>query len=413
MKVLMSNLLVCFLLVLAGCSGGATQSSQASASSTTDDPSVRSSIHHDFRIVEVVDGLLHPWSMAFLPGGDILVTELTGTGSREGVGSLRIVRDGELLPDAVPGVPEARTGGQGGLLDVVPHPDFESNRLIYISYSKANSDDSEGTTAVVRGRFENDELVDVEEIFEADAWEAGRGHHGSRLAFDDEGYLYITIGDRQVNPGGGEEAQREHPAQNLSLHHGTIVRLHDDGSVPEDNPFVGQDGALSSIWSYGHRNPQGLVIHPETQGVYAVEHGPQGGDELNLSRAGENYGWPVIGFGVNYGDGEPLHDKVNDPDLLKPIHHWTPSIAPGGLTYYNGDAFPEWNGSLFVGGLSNNYRELSRVVVDGDRFISAERLIPGEYRIRDIRTGPDGYIYLATDDRGGELTPIVRLEPVQ
>ncbi|MGM0506227.1 MAG: PQQ-dependent sugar dehydrogenase [Bacteroidota bacterium] len=413
MKTLMSNLLACSMLVLAGCAGGASESSQASSSTNANDPSVRTSVEHDFRIVEVVDGLLHPWSMAFLPNGDMLVTELTGTGSREGVGSLRIVRDGELLPDPVPGVPEARTGGQGGLLDVVPHPDFESNRLLYISYSKANSDDSEGTTAVVRGRFENDELLDVEEIFEAEAWEAGRGHHGSRLAFDDEGYLYITIGDRQINPGGGEEAQREHPAQDLSLHHGTIVRLHDDGSVPEDNPFVDQDGALPSIWSYGHRNPQGLVIHPETQAVYAVEHGPQGGDELNLAKPGENYGWPVIGFGVNYGEGEPLHDKVNDPDLLKPVYHWTPSIAPGGLTYYNDDAFPEWNGSFFVGGLSNNYRELSRVVVDGDQFVSAERMLPGEYRIRDIRTGPDGYIYMATDDRGDELTPILRLEPVQ
>lgn len=412
MKTILFPLTSAILLMLTGCSGGSTEPSQAS-SSTANDPSVHHSVHHDFRVVEVVDGFLHPWSMAFLPNGDMLVTELTGTGDREGVGSLRIVRNGELLPDPVAGVPEARTGGQGGLLDVVPHPDFETNRLLYISYAKANSDDSEGTTAVVRGRFENDELVDVEEIFEAEAWEPGRGHHGSRLAFDDQGYLYITIGDRQINPGGGEEAQREHPAQNLSLHHGTIVRLHDDGSIPEDNPFVGRDDALPSIWSYGHRNPQGMIVHPETQAVYAVEHGPQGGDELNLARAGENYGWPVIGFGVNYGSGEPLHDKVHDPELLLPIHHWTPSIAPGGLTYYDGDAFPEWKGSFFVGGLSNNYRELSRVVVDGDRFISAERLLPGEYRIRDIRTGPDGYIYLATDDRTGELTPIVRLEPVQ
>lgn len=400
--------LLIILLFTFGCNSNGNQSPE-----TNGGESALKSIHHDFRIVTVAEGFQHPWSMGFLPNGDMLVTERGRSGNNGRPGRLRIVRDGELLPDPVSGLPEIRAAGQGGLLDVILHPDFESNRLLYISYSKPNEDGSEGTTAVIRGRFENNELEDVEEIFEAQVWSSGQGHYGSRLAFDDDGYLFITVGDRQENPGGGIEAQREHPSQGLTTHHGKVIRLHDDGSVPSDNPYVNREDALPEIWSYGHRNPQGLAVHPETNEVWANEHGPQGGDELNHIRPGVNYGWPVIGFGVNYGPGEPLHDVVSAEGMEHPILHWRPSIAPGGLMIYNGDKFPEWQGDIFTGGMSGQHKVLSRVTVDGSTLISQELLLPGEFRIRDIRQGPDGYIYLATDDRSGDLTPIVRLEPVQ
>lgn len=355
-----------------------------------------------------MDGLQHPWGMAFLPNGDILVTERGFPGEDGRPGQVRIVRDGELLPDPVTGLPEIRVGGQGGLLDIALHPEFESNRMVYLSYAKPNDDDSEGTTAVIRGTYEEGALTSVEEIFEAEAWTSGRGHHGSRLAFDRDGYLFISVGDRQASPSGDLEA---HPAQDLTNHYGTIVRLHDDGSVPEDNPFVGHEEALPEIWSYGHRNPQGMAVHPETNEVWANEHGPQGGDELNLIRPGVNFGWPVVGFGVNYGPGEPIHEAVNVEGMEPPVLSWTPSIAPAGMMIYSGDRFPQWQGSVFSGGMSGQYRILSRATVDGTQLLNEEVLLPGEYRIRDIRQGPDGYVYIATDHRGGELTPIIRLVP--
>ncbi|MEX2527062.1 MAG: PQQ-dependent sugar dehydrogenase [Gemmatimonadota bacterium] len=359
---------------------------------------IHTSEHHAYRVVPVAEGFERPWSIAFLPGGDMLVTELSGR--------LRIVRDGTLLPDPVSGLPQVRQGGQGGLLDVVPHPEFASNRLLYISYSKPNSDGSEGTTAVIRGTLQNDALTNVEEIFEAQAWTAGRGHHGSRLAFDRDRYLFISVGDRQARTDGDLQA---HPAQDPSNHYGTISRLHDDGRIPSDNPFVGQAGHLPEIWSYGHRNPQGMAVHPETNEVWANEHGPQGGDELNLIRPGLNYGWPVIGFGVNYGEGTPIHEAVHMEGLEQPVHHWTPSIATAGLMIYTGDKFPRWQGSLFTGGMRGEL--LARVNVDGHTAVTDERLVRDLGRIRDVRQGPDGLIYLAIDHQGGELTPIVRLEP--
>lgn len=355
------------------------------------------SAHHDYRVVTVVEGLVHPWSIAFLPGGDMLVTERPGR--------LRIVRNGTLLPDPVPGVPAVLAQGQGGLLDVVPHPDFASNRLIYLSFSKPIGDGSEATTAVVRGRFENDRLTDVEQIFEADS--RGRGHYGSRLAFDRDGYLFITVGDRQVPPQGDLET---HPAQDISNHHGTINRVHDDGRVPADNPFVDSAGARPEIWSYGHRNAQGLAIHPETGDVWANEHGPQGGDELNLIQPGVNYGWPVIGYGVNYRSGTAIHEGTHRDGMEQPVHLWVPSIATSGFIIYTGDRFPDWRGDFFIGGLAG--QQLARLEMNGQEVVLEETLVHGQGRIRDVRQGPDGYIYLAIDDRRGDATPIVRLEPV-
>ena len=279
---------------------------------------VMRSAYHDYRVVTVAEGLIRPWSITFLPGGDLLITEKPGR--------LRIVRDGNLLPDAVPGVPEVHAQGQGGLLDVVPHPDFASNQLLYISYSKPYADGEGATTAIIRGRFENDRLTDVEELFVANS--RGNGHYGSRIAFDGNGYMFFSVGDRQAPPRGDLES---HPAQDISNHHGTINRLHDDGRVPDDNPFVDEAGAEPSIWSYGHRNPQGLAIDPATGNLWATEHGPQGGDELNLIRRGVNYGWPVIGFGVNYRSGLAIHEGTHRDSMEQPIDVWVPSIATSGL----------------------------------------------------------------------------------
>jgi glucose/arabinose dehydrogenase len=360
---------------------------------------VHRSAHHDYRVVTVAEGLQNPWSIAFLPGGDILVSERPGR--------LRIIRGGRLLPDSVPGLPAIRTGGQGGLLDVVPHPAFATNRLLYFSFAKPSPDGAQGTTAVARARFENDRLTNVEEIFEAKVWSQGRGHHGSRLAFDGNGYLFITLGDRQAPPSGNLEA---HPAQDLSNHFGTIIRLHDDGRVPADNPFVSRAGALPEIWSYGHRNMQGLVIHPQTGDVFATEHGPQGGDELNLIQPGRNYGWPVVGFGVNYRSGAAIHSGTHREGMEQPVHVWIPSIAASGLMVYRGDKFPEWRGNIFAGGMAGE--QLVRLTLDGRRVLNTELLVQRMGRIRDVREGPDGFIYLAIDHRAGGVTPILRLEPV-
>ena len=362
---------------------------------------VMRSAHHDYRVVTVVDGLVNPWSMTFLPGGDMLVTERPGR--------LRIVRDGVLLPDPVPGVPEVVAQGQGGLMEVAAHPEFASNRIVYISYSKPLGGDEDSfrrpaTTAVVRGTFENDRFTPVDEIFEAAS--RGAGQYGCKLAFDADGYLFLTVGDRDVYPSGDLAV---HPAQDVSNHQGTIVRLHDDGRVPEDNPFVGQDGAQPEIWSYGHRNPQGLAVHPETGTVWLTEHGPQGGDEVNLSEPGKNYGWPVIGYGVNYRSGRAIHAATHAEGMEQPLHVWVPSIGTSGLLFYTGDKFPEWQGSLFAGGLSG--QRIDRLSVDGGRVVASETLLRGVGRVRDIRQGPDGFIYVAIESRQGNETPIVRLEP--
>jgi glucose/arabinose dehydrogenase len=359
--------------------------------------SVHRSRHHSYRVVTVVEGLTHAWSLAFLPGGDMLVTERRGR--------LRIVRNGALLPDSVPGVPAVLARGQGGLLDVVPHPGFAANRLVYLSFSKPVGDGSQATTAVVRGRFENDRLTGVQEVFEADT--RGAGHYGSRLAFDRSGFLFITVGDRQAPPRGNLTA---HPAQDLANHHGTIVRLHDDGRVPADNPFVNTPGARPGIWSYGHRNPQGLAVHPETGDLWANEHGLQGGDELNLIQRGRNYGWPVIGYGVNYGSGSAIHASTHREGMEQPVHYWVPSIATSGLLVYTGDRFPAWRGNIFVGGLAGE--QLARLAMDGRRVAEEETLVRGMGRIRDVRQGPDGLIYLVIDAEGRRPS-VVRLEPAQ
>ncbi|HRN53839.1 MAG TPA: PQQ-dependent sugar dehydrogenase [Gemmatimonadaceae bacterium] len=355
------------------------------------------SVHHQFRVVTVAEGLVNPWAMAFLPGGDMLVTERPGR--------LRIIRNGRLLAEPVAGLPAIRVGNQGGLLDVVPHPDFARNRLIYISYAKPNAAGDQSTTAIIRARFANDRLNDVQEIFEANAWSRGQGHYGSRLAFDGKGYLFITVGDRQAPPQGDLFA---HPAQDLSVHNGKVIRLHEDGRVPSDNPFVGRDGALPQIWSYGHRNPQGLIVDASGN-VWATEHGPQGGDELNLVQPGKNYGWPVIGFGVNYRSGSNIHSGTTREGMEQPVKVWVPSIATSGLMQYSGNAFPGWQGHVFSGGLVGEV--LWRLKVEDGRVTEEEQLLSRQGRIRDVRQGPDGFVYVAIESRMGQPTNLVRLEP--
>ncbi|MEO6446701.1 MAG: PQQ-dependent sugar dehydrogenase [Gemmatimonadaceae bacterium] len=359
--------------------------------------SVYQSALHDYRVVTVAEGLVNPWSMAFVPGGDILVTERPGR--------LRIIRGGKLLATPVSGVPAVLVRGQGGLLEVVLHPDFASNRLVYLSYSKPTGD-SAATTAVARGRLENDRLTDVQDIFVAQT-KGAPGHYGSRLAFDRDGYLFVTVGERMVPPSGNLEA---HPAQDIANHHGTILRMHDDGRVPTDNPFVGRDSARPEIWSYGHRNPQGLITNPATGDVWATEHGPQGGDELNRIQKGLNYGWPVIGFGVNYGSGSAIHGGTRREGMEQPVSIWVPSIGTSGLMLYSGDKFPAWKGQLFAGGLVGE--RVSRLTLDGTRAEFAEDIARKLGRVRDVRQGLDGFIYLAIDNRSGTPTPILRLEPV-
>ena len=353
---------------------------------------------HDYRVVTVADGLVQPWAIAFLPDGDVLITERPGR--------LRVMRQGKLLPDAVDGVPKVFHSSQGGLLEVMPHPNFTSNRLIYLSFSKPGATDSQATTALVRGRFDGTRLTNVEPLFEAIA--QGRNHFSGKIAFDRNGYLFLTLGDRQVAPEGNLEA---HPAQDLSNHHGKIIRLHDDGRVPSDNPFVSRAGARPEIWSYGHRNAQGLAIHPETGDMWANEHGPQGGDELNRIQPTRNYGWPVIGFGVNYQTGLAIHAGTQREGMEQPAHVWVPSIGISGLMIYTGNRFPEWRGNLFMGGMARH--RLVRLTLDGQRVVNEETLVPQMGRIRDVRQGPEGDIYLVTDNREGKPTPILRMEPVE
>ena len=360
--------------------------------------SVFRSALHDYRVTTVVDGLVQAWSIAFLPGGDMLVTERPGR--------LRIIRGGKLLPAPVEGVPPVVHSSQGGLLEVMPHPNFAANRFLYLTYSKPVDDGKQSTTALVRGRFENDRLTGVQQLFESVS--RGRGHFGGKIAFDRNGYLFLSLGDRQVPPQGNLEA---HPAQDLSNHHGAMIRLHDDGRVPADNPFVSRPGALPEIWSYGHRNIQGLAIHPETGDVWTNEHGPQGGDELNPIQPGRNYGWPVVGFGVNYRTGLAIHAGTHREGMEQPVHIWVPSIGISGLMIYTGDRFPEWRGNIFVGGLAG--QQLARLTLEGRRVVNEETLAQQLGRIRDVRQGPDGLIYLVTEHDDEEPAPVLRMEPVE
>ncbi|MGO1120745.1 PQQ-dependent sugar dehydrogenase [Rhodovibrionaceae bacterium A322] len=344
-----------------------------------------------FSVTEVTDGLEHPWAMAFLPDGGILITERPGR--------LRLWRDGQLLPEPVEGLPALVAKGQGGLLDIVLHPRFEETGWLYLSYS---ANDLQGSpqnkgTRVSRHTWEDGKLSPGRIIYDLEKKTSGGRHFGSRLAFDDEAHLYITIGDRGDQP----------RAQDLGDAAGSVLRLKDNGRIPEDNPFVGQAGADPAIYSYGHRNPQGLIYHSERREIWDLEHGPKGGDEINKVVAGGNFGWPLVSFGVNYS-GTPVGTGESElPGLEPPLYHWTPSIAPSGMALLTSDAYPGWQGNLFVGSLK--FQLLSRLELDGDQIVHEEQLLSREFgRIRDVRQGPDGLLYLLTDAPNGKL---LRLDP--
>ncbi|MBX9463541.1 MAG: PQQ-dependent sugar dehydrogenase [Aquamicrobium sp.] len=345
------------------------------------------------RVSTVADGLRHPWAIAFLPGSTgMLVTERAG--------NLRHIGEDGSVSEPIGGVPEVDARGQGGLLDVALDPDFEENRLVYLSFAEAG--EGGNGTAVARGRLNEDlsALEDVEIIFSQQPKVQSRAHFGSRLVFDGEGHLYVTLGERS-------QAQFRGQAQDLDSHLGKIVRINPDGSVPDDNPFVGQDDALPEIWAYGVRNVQAAALHPETGALWEIEHGPRGGDELNIIEPGANYGWPLVTLGVEYSGGTIGEGLETAEGMVDAIYTWTPVIAPSGMMFYGGDIFEEWQGDLFVGGLAST--ALVRLELEGDRVTHEERLLePLSLRIRDVAEGPDGGIYVATDEQNGG---ILRIEP--
>ena len=345
---------------------------------------------HRFEVVTVAQGLEHPWSLAFLPDGTLLVTERPGR--------LRVINKGQLRPQAVTGLPgNIAAVGQGGLLDVALHPAFASNRLLYFSY--AGHGEGGIGTEVARARLSPaaSRLENLEVIFRALPKSRGGRHFGSRLVFGTDGYLYITLGDR------GDMWR----AQDLNDHAGSVIRLNDDGSVPASNPFVQQAAARPEIFTYGNRNMQGATLQPDTGLIWIQEHGPRGGDELNIVQAGANYGWPKVTYGINY-NGTKLSDLQQAPGITDPIYYWDPSIAPSGLMFYSADQFPGWRGNLFVGALK--FQLLVRLELDGQRVVHEERLLSNEFgRIRDVRQGPDGLIYLLNDSSDGQ---VLRLQPV-
>jgi len=337
-------------------------------------------------LATVASGLEHPWAMTWLPDGRMLVTERPGR--------VRIVdADGTLSP-ALANVPEVFAQGQGGLLDVILDPGFAENRLIYLSYAEPG--EGGAGTAVARARLGEGGLEEVTVIFRQAPKLGGGAHFGSRLVFAPDGNLFITTGERNQRP----------MSQQLDRHQGKVIRIRPGGGVPPDNPFVGRSEARPEIWSYGHRNLQGAALHPETGLLWTVEHGAMGGDELNQPRPGRNYGWPVITYGRDY-TGRRIGEGTTKEGMEQPVHYWDPSIAPSGMAWYTGDRFPAWRGDLFVGSLK--FGLLVRLELEGERVTHEERMLQGlDTRIRDVRQGPDGLLYLLTDESNGK---ILRIEP--
>lgn len=337
-----------------------------------------------FQVETVFSGLSHPWGMAFLPDGRLLVTERSGR--------LNLIDPSSGEREQVSGVPAVQAIGQGGLLDVILHPDFSTNQWVYLSYSAG---DDGYSTYLGRARLQGAALSDFQLLFRATSAGKGGEHFGGRLLFDRDGYLYLGLGDRN-------ERDR---AQDLADHNGSLIRLTDDGLAPVSNPFVGRGEALDEIYSYGHRNVQGLALHPETGQIWISEHGPKGGDELNLIAAGKNYGWPVITYGEEYGGGKI--GETHAAGMEQPIRYWTPAIAPSGTTFYTGDAFSAWKGDLFIAALVS--QRLLRLRLSNNRVVSQEVLLADlGYRLRHVAEGPDGFLYLLIDQ---ENAPLLRLRP--
>jgi glucose/arabinose dehydrogenase len=357
------------VILLAACSGGAQ---------TLDTKAGKVAVE------TLAEGLNHPWGMAFLPDGRLLVTER--------VGRLRILGTDNKLSAPLQGVPEVYASGQGGLLDVALDPDFATNRTIWLSYAEPGGDGA--STAFARATLGDTALTDVTVVFRQEPKVSGSGHFGARIVFPRDGHVFLTTGERQ----------KFDPSQDLMSHLGKIIRLNRDGSVPNDNPFVGRADAKPEIWSYGHRNVQGAAIDPATGVLWTIEFGPRGGDELNRPEAGKNYGWPLVSWGNHY-DGADIPDPPTRPDLTDAVKYWNPVISPSGMIFYTGAKFPQWKGNLIVACLSG--QALTRLKIENGQVVDEERIATGE-RIRDVEQGPDGSIYVVTDDDNGA---ILRLRP--
>ncbi|WKK65827.1 PQQ-dependent sugar dehydrogenase [Lutimonas zeaxanthinifaciens] len=339
----------------------------------------------NYKAETVVDNLEIAWGFEFLPDGSILIAEQEG--------KMILYKDGNRTE--INDVPKVYYDNQGGLLDVKLHPDYENNGWIYFSYSGNTEDDDKGSnTVIMRAKLKDNSLIDKEVIYKATP-NTKKGHHfGSRIEFDHDGYLFFSVGDRgnrDVNP------------QDINRDGGKIYRLNDDGSIPADNPFVSMPGSKAAVYSYGHRNPQGMALHQKTGKIWIHEHGPQGGDEINIIESGKNYGWPIITYGINY-DGSEITDKTEMPGMEQPIHYWVPSIAPSGMAFINSDIYPSWKGHLLVGSLKFQYLNLVRL--ENNAVISEEKLMEDLGRVRTVKIGPDGYIYVSVEQLG-----IVRLMP--
>ena len=343
----------------------------------------------EYKFETLAEGLSFPWGIAFLSNEEILVTEKTG--------KLRVIKNGNLLEDSVSGVPDSLFKGQGGLEGIVLHPNFENNKYLYLAFSETDSDDSKlNTLRVIRGKLEGLSLTNVETIFKASPSRRTANHYGAKMVFLKDGTLLITSGDGF--------SYRE-MAQELDNHFGKVIRVNEDGSIPEDNPFVSTPGAKPEIWSYGHRNQQGIVVNSDGSVVYEHEHGPRGGDELNIIEKGKNYGWPAITYGIDYS-GALISPFKQKEGMEQPIKYWVPSIAPSGMTFYDGDLFPKWKGSLLISALVPG--DVRRISIKGTEVVDEEILFNElGNRIRNVVSAPDGSLVLATDSRKGKIIRVV------
>lgn len=374
-------------VLFAACSQDPTAAAQGPAQASPQPESTEGVV----RAETVAEGLVHPWALAFLPDGRLLVTERPGR--------LRIVSMDGTLSAPLTGVPQVAAAGQGGLLDVALDPDFATNRLVYLSFADPGDDQTNGT-AVARGRLGDAGLENTTVIYRQRPKVNSRGHFGSRLVFSNDGKLFITQGDRQA-------AQFRVLAQDLTKGMGKIMRVNLDGSIPEDNPFVGREDAQPEIWSYGHRNVQAAALHPETGQLWTVEHGARGGDELNHPEAGKNYGWPVITYGIDYS-GAKIGEGTTKEGMEQPVYYWDPVIAPSGMAFYTADAIPGWKGSVLIGSMTPG--ALVRLVLEDGHVVKEERYLGDlDERFRDVQVGPDGFVYVVTDNEAGR---VLRVRPV-
>ena len=337
-----------------------------------------------YDIETVVDGFNIPWGLAILPDGSMLISEKSG--------DLVHFKNGKKT--SITGLPEIWAKGQGGLLDVVLHPDFENNKYVYISYASSRGPEKGAHTAIGRGQLNGTQLVNFERLYKASPNSEAGQHYGSRIAFDKEGYLYFSIGERG--------AKFENP-QDITRDGGKVYRLYDDGRVPEDNPFYNESGAKKAIYSFGHRNPQGMIVHPKTGAVWVNEHGPKGGDEINIVKKGANFGWPEITYGINY-DGSILSEETAKPGMEQPLYYWVPSIAPSGFAFISNSKYPAWEGDFLVGSLKFGY--LEKLTIKNSKVTKREKVIDGLGRVRNVVLGPDGIIYAGIDGKG-----IVKIVP--